>query len=410
MAIERIPRELMNETIDGVIDRTPDDSPMPLTARYGAKPGKSSSGEIKYSVVHGDPGMAPIISRGTQSPLSRGGGVSEIKMTGALISEKMATTEEQVNKLVDAPPRLKGALMVEQADRFRNLIQRNRTTREWMLSQIFFNQGEMIYRDQRGAPFSIDYNFPESLSRQLLGNDIWGTGSTREPVKDFRDMMKKVKQHSGSPVTEVYINSETLTTRFSDDTALQALLAASSHPLGVNILTDPAGVMKQLFNVPQLIVYDETFTNVYEVLGKPAADKLTLANAAHALEVGSLLTVHSGDTEAQAIVSEMVVADVSGDVVTMEDAIPNDLRIGVDIVKAQIPFLKDNRIVFASGHAKGNDIVEWIDSPVGMGVSRYGEIGYSWIKEDPDLIYTRIQRHGLWALKNTTAIGTLDVA
>ena len=94
----------------------------------------------------------------------------------------------------------------------------------------------------------------------------------------------------------------------------------------------------------------------------------------------------------------------------MEDAIPNDLRIGVDIVKAQIPFLKDNRIVFASGHAKGNDIVEWIDSPVGMGVSRYGEIGYSWIKEDPDLIYTRIQRHGLWALKNTTAIGTLDVA
>lgn len=408
MTIEIIPKELRTETVQAVLDASENKTPMPLTARYGKNAEQSPDEEIEYDVIHGDPGMAPVISRGTRSPLTKGGGESKIRQHGYLISEKMQTTEEEVCKLLEAPTRKKKAYMVKMANKMLNLLTRNRVTLEWLISQIFFNLGRLEYSDGRGAPFTIDYKVPADLKELLTGDLVWGTGANRAPVKDIRTIMDRVKRRCGSPVTDLYVNSKTVTERFSDDRELQALLAQSNHPIGVNLITDPAGVIQKLFNIPNVVVYDESRPLALTIVDQPAADKLVIREASQ-LDVGAELSVLTGDSEQAATKDIMKVGEINGTLVTLEEAVATDYTPGIDIVQASIPFLKDDRLVFVAGKVKGEQLVKLHDAPVGM-KAQYGEIGKSWPIEDPDLLYTRIQRLCLWALRNTGAIGTLDVA
>jgi hypothetical protein len=58
-------------------------------------------------------------------------------------------------------------------------------------------RGGFSYKQEKGIRLSVDYGIPSTHKLQLVGNDVWGTGSTRNPVEDIFDMKKILSDDAG---------------------------------------------------------------------------------------------------------------------------------------------------------------------------------------------------------------------
>jgi hypothetical protein len=401
-----VPKILREASLTEIIDQ----APMPAELYFSNKYPSVDSPEtlLEWDVLHGDPGMAPITDRGVQAPTFKGGGVSTMYARGALINEKIKTTEEDLNRVLSTDPKRKAAAERVILERVEDLLYRNRLRREWLAAQIFFNSGVISYTGKNGVTFSIDYQIPTSHQEALTGNYVWGTGSTRVPLQDSDDMRKRVEQDCGAPVTAVFINSTTLNTRIRNDTAIQALLAQSAHRISSNLFADPLGAAREYFGNLPLQVYDILMPYSTRITAIGSTTSLTLDDA-NPITVGSELTLCRVDEDNVEQEELVTVSAVSGNTVTVS-TISGTFVAGRDLVQASIPFIPDDRLVYVAEKVKGRDICSWINSPVGMGQTRYGLQTKSWAENDPDVVFTRAQNMGLWALMNTKAIGVLDVA
>ena len=362
--------------------------------------------DIKFMTYHGDPGMAPMTHRGVQAPTFKGGGVSEVSMQGALINEKIMYSEEEVNDVLNAgDPVLRQAAEMVLLQKVEDLSTRNDLRKDWLGSQLFFNDGVISYIGEDGTKIYIDYKIPDANKTALTSSLIWGTGADREVAQDCADIKKQVRR-CGGPVSKVFINSDTLNSKLRDDTAIQAWVAKSAHPMKANIFTNPLAVMREFLDIPLEI--NDDYTTLSLILTGQADSTHISVNDATGLTAGTDFWVVRVNGDREEYEEKGTIDSISGNTITVTSAMSGTFTPNADIVMAEVPYLADNKLVFVAEKVKGKDIMDWKDAPLGF-KSQFGKQFKTWGVEDPDNILTRCQRLGIWALKYPGAIASITV-
>lgn len=399
-----IPKILKQASCESISKAMPPETTQYFNNRFKATPYPKKT--IKFMVYHGDPGMAPMTHRGVQAPTYKGGGISEVQMQGALINEKIMFNEEEVNDVNSiSDPVLRQAAELILLQKVEDLARRNDLRRDWLGSQVFFNDGVISYTGEDGSKIYIDYNIPDANKVVLTGNDLWGTGSTRNVAQNISDMKKQIKR-CGSPVSKVFINTDTLNSKLRDDTSIQAWVAKSAHPVMNNIFTNPLAVMREFFDIP-LEINDDFTTLSLIITGQADSTHITV-NDASGLSVGTTFWAVRVDGDREEYEESGTISAISGNTITVTSAMSGTFVPNADILVAEVPYLADDKLVFVAESVKGQDIMDWKDAPLGF-QSQFGKQFKTWGIEDPDNILTRCQRLGIWALKYPGAIGSMTV-
>lgn len=366
--------------------------------------------EIKYMVYHEAPGMAPITARGVKAPIHAGGGVSEISQQGILIQEKIQHSEEDVNKVLE----LKAASPIK-AEAFEKIflkkgetvIKRIQYRKEHMAAMIGCNAGEFDYIDDHGNQFTIDYNLPASHMVALTGTDVWATGSTRTPLEDVYDMKEKIETDSGGIVTDIYSNSKTFRNMISTDANLLTMIENQKHNQGFNAMSQPWEAFGALFDAP-FRKYDAK-QPIYARLTTTIDTKVFTVDSAIGLTAGDTVKLCKGLNEVAVVEEEEVIDSISGNTITLVAQPAATFIPGRDSIKANVPFLPDNRLVFWVETVQGEPLLQWYNAPMGNPTG-YGMRAKTWMTDELEDVFQRIQLLGTWALSNNQAIGILDVA
>lgn len=401
LVIPKILKQASCLSIDA--DMTPDAS-LYFNNRFKSSPYPNKT--IKFMVYHGDPGMAPMTHRGVQAPTYKGGGMSEVQMQGALINEKIFFNEEEVNDCMAVDPELKKAAQRVILERIEDLSMRNDLRRDWLASQAFFNDGVISYTGEDGTRIFIDYKIPSANKQTFADTLAWGTGGDRDPAKNTSDMKRRINR-SGGKLSKVFINTTTLNTKLRDDTKIQTWVKKSDHPMKHNIFTNPLEVMKEFLDIPLEI--NDDFTSLSLIFTGKIDSTHFSVNDATALKVGTEIWLVRVDGEREFEEEAATIKTVSGNVVETTSAVTGTFIPNTDLVKAEVPYLADNKLVFAAEQVRGKDIIEWKDAPLGLGKVKFGKLFKTWPIEDPDNILTRCQRLGIWCLRHPKAIGSMIV-
>jgi len=403
--------EILNKTsVDEIFRQVEIDEALWFLSNF---PSKTHPEEIiSWLIYVGDKGMAPVIRRGTQSPNWKGDGLYEMMMRGALISEKIDFSEEDINKCQAKDPLRKQAAEYVILEKTEELANRNNRRTDWLASQIFFNNGIVSYRDKFGTVWNLDYQIPESHVVPDLGvNREWGTGSARTPLQDIKDMKRRIKLDSGGKVTKMFVNSRTITNRLFADEKIQALLQNNAFSVGPNLLTQTNEALSRYLDNTEIVEYDEYIPYSMNLVSRIDASNY-IVDEPYILKPGTEVKfMRTDDTGLKLFQEELnVIANVNvvNGQITLETPLIKTFDQRDDKIRAIIPFLPDDRVVLFAEKAGGKKVMSWIDAPVGI-PTKYGLQSKTWINTDPDVVFTRAQRLGLWALYNNQCFGVIDV-
>lgn len=405
-----IPDIIKGDTLQALVDEVQPDPVLYLSNMF---PEQNYPEEIiRWQVYTGDPGMAPIVARGVQSPKWKGGGIHEVAMRGFVISEKMDHNEEDINRTEVKDPMKKKAAERLLLDKTEDLLSRSRKTREYIASQIICNRGVVAYKDQYGTEMNIDFNLPDDHVITDLGTDKeWGTGADREPALDCYGMKRKIQQRAGSQLSAVLMNSDTFAKRLVNDAKIQTALHKDKYgmPGKDNLFTKPIETLTWYLDIP-IQIYDLTMPLAINIVGRTDASNYTLEDVSK-LKVGSQIAFRKATTSEAAAEhwSTITAIDTDTRVVTIADAASAVYVPGRDIVQVEVPFLQDDWVIFMCNKVNNRPIMKWYNSPLGLGSAKYGLRMESWESKDPDVVVTRAQWMGLWALEYPKALGAIYV-
>jgi len=403
----QIPKILKAPSLEAIVMDTPEDGETYFNKTYGEK--DSPDAIIKFEVIHGSSGMAPMIDRGSPSPVYKGGGASEVQVRGGVISEKIYITEEESNECLSNDPhkkRIAEELILEKVE---GLIRRNGMRKEWMGSQVYFNNGVVSYHDKRGTRFTVDFKIPTENMITLATNFKWATGTTRNPLKDVSYMQSTVKR-SGGTVTKVFATTNTINEKIRDDANIRDLIKTSAFPMKNNLYTQTPECLSEFLGV-QLQPYDETFRLDLTIMRIVDTTNIIVDDAT-GLRVGTKCWLVRVDENEEEKVEAATIASVNTTTNNVEftAAVSTSSYIAnQDMLQCEVPFCPENRLVFVAEKVKGDPIMKWYNAPIGFGANRYGVQVESWDRREPDVIITRAQRNGIWALKYPKAIASLDI-
>lgn len=402
--------EILNKTsVDEIFSQVEIDESFWFTKNFG--PSKNHPEQILSWLVYvGDKGMAPVISRGAQSPVFKGDGLYEMLMRGAMVSEKTYFTEEEINATLSKDPLRREAAEFVIVERNEELVIRDHRRVDWLGAQIFFNKGVVSYRDKSGTVWALDYLIPKSHIIEDLGTNMeWATGSARDPVKDIDDMKLRIKLDSGGEVTKLFINSKTLNSRLRNDDKIQSFLSKSAFGIG-DLLTKPAAALSSYLDV-EIVKYDEFIPHTVRLIQRIDASNYFVDDP-WLLKAGTEVKfLRTDETGLQTYLEELNEIDsinlLTGQIelVSPMDQLFNQRD---DRLRCIIPFLPDDHVILLAEKARGKKICQWIDAPLGY-PSRYGIRSDVWENKDPDVVFTRAQRLGLWALYNNQAFSDIYV-
>jgi hypothetical protein len=402
-----IPKILNTGSLQSVIDMS---VPYPELYFSGLYPQEQDypSDRIKWLMYNESPDMAPITARGSKASVWSGGDVSEVEQGAMLIQQKIQHSEADVNKLLE----LKAA-NPKKADAFEKLfikkeegaVKRIFYRKEHMAAMIGCNAGVYEYTDDKGNSFIIDYNLPASHKVSLTGNDVWGDGSSRTPLVDVYNHKEKIETDSGGVVTAVLMNSWTFRNRVAGDTALRDMVIENRNN-NFNVDSEPVKAYSALFDVP---------FRKYDVK-RPIHTELTTTinggvfgvRSAIGLTAGTTVKFCKGTSEGAKVEEEEVIASIDGDTITLVAAPTGSFVPGRDSIKANVPFLRNDRLVFWVKSVQGEDLIQWYNAPIGN-PTQYGLNGKAWMEDELEDTFQRVRLFGLWALTNNQAIGILDV-
>lgn len=397
--------------LDEIIKDTPIPDDFYFNKRYKSEDSPDSI--IQWIVQHGDTGMAPIISRGSQSPKYVGKGASKMMASGALISEKASHDEADINRALSKDKVVKeiaeGILLGQEEE----LLIRNEERREWLCARLVFNKGVIKYVDDNGVRFDMDYKIASELQLQLTGDQVWLIGSKRTPIADCRKMIKTVKRRSGGDVNVVFVNSDTMDEKIAADPLIQELLKNSNFGEAGSkeiLSAQPTQVLTKLFGVP-FVPYDNEYPVTLDI--QQITDAATyVVNNAGLVTPGTEVLIERVDTNlpVQEEVRKIDSVDTTTNTIVLDDGVNGTYAAGRDLFQARVPFLQKDRLVFMAEKVRNKDVIKWVNSPVGLGAVKYGIRLESWENKDPDEVVSRAQNMGLWTLRNSQCIATLDIA
>jgi len=381
--------EVLNKLITK-FDRAPS---MFFTGLFPAVQAESDT--IKWEIEYGSAGMTPFVAPGSVAPAIGLDGIGEGSAKAAFYKEKMYFDEVFLNNMRE-PGTYATYQTAERklAKGVRKLRFRIDRRREWMMSQMLLN-GTLSYTMKGGTKFSVSYGIPASHLITLATDDKWGTGSTRNPVRDIYDAKSLLADDAGVTPSYAILNSELLKTLILDSN-IQSLLSKSAFGDG-SLFTNPAQVIGELLGVGKLMIYDE----LYEVTGWLTG--AVTGGATTAIPVDDTSDFEAGAKLRFIDVSEpntwedctIASVDHTAGTVTVAVAPVASYVAGEDKVIMRKKFIDDNTfMLFSTISADGDSIAEFMEAPYGIG-RRWGTYADTKDEWDPEGLWMRIQDKGL---------------
>lgn len=394
------------EVLNKLIDKMPTPPNLFFSNMFGSTQYESDT--IRWEIEYGSAGMTPFVAPGSVAPAVGHDGIGEASARAAFYKEKMYFDEEFLNNL-----REPGSWATYQtAERklargAQKLDMRLSRRREWMMCKMFVD-GTLTYIQKGGTKFSVSYGVPTAHRVTLTGNNIWGTGSTRNPVRDIFDAKLALQTDAGVTANFAICNSATLRLLMFDST-VQALLQKSTFGNG-DLFANPGMVLGTILGVGTLIIYDEMYEVPAWLTAAVTGSSTTVVSVDDAsdFEAGGTLRFHDMSVYNTYEDETISSVDAQAGTVTVSSAPTLSFLAGEDRVTMRKKFIADNKFCLLATNVDGAPVAEFMEAPYGLG-RRWGRFADTKMEWDPEEMWLRVQDKGLPVLYNPDTTYVLTV-
>lgn len=398
-------KALRVETLNKVTSSIPKPQGNFFSGLFGTS--QEESDTVRWMFESGSIGMTPFVAPGSPAPVTTDDlNWREGSARAAYYKEKRFFDEEFLNNMMEPEISLKYIKAEKRLVKtLAKLKYRCERRREWMLAQMMVN-GKISYNSEKGLKFTVDYRVPARHKIELAANDKWGTGSTRNPVRDMYDLKDLFSNEIQAPPKYTIMNSTTLRLLVFDS-AIQDLLKKSTFGDG-DLFANPAPVLARLLGVGDIRIYDELYSARSHIVTNVAigATSIIVEDAVD-MEVGGKVRLY--DMSKDDVWEDVAITaiDYSTNTLTVA-ATTGAYRGGRDVAEMRKKFVADNMVSMFTDEFEGEKIAEFMEAPFGLGRNwgLYVDRKDEW---DPDGVWVRVQDKGLPVLYNPKTIVTLKV-
>ena len=336
--------------------------------------------------------MTPFVAPGATAPTIGLDGTGEASASCAFFKEKIYFDEEFLNNL-----REPGSWATYQtaekklARGMQKLNYRIDRRREWMLAKMLID-GSLTYTKKGGVKFTVSYGVPSTHLVTLVGNYVWGTGSSRNPILDIMNGKTVLADDAGiaGQSLKAMCNSEALKTLMFDSN-FQTLLQKSTFGNG-DLFANPSMVIGTLLGVGPLEINDDQYEIPAWLTGAVTGGSTTTISLDDVtdMEIGGKLRFY--DLSEPNVWEDEVISAVSvaNSTVTVDTAPTLSFRAGEDKVTMKKKFVPDNKFFLYSTTFEGQPIAEMMEAPYGM-QRRWGKFVDTKDEWDPEGVWIRAQ-------------------
>ena len=381
--------EVLNKLITK-FDRAPN---MFFSGLFASTPYESDT--IKWEIEYGSAGMTPFVAPGSVAPAIGLDGIGEASAKAAFYKEKMHFDEVFLNN-IRQPGTWATYQTAERKLARGSLKLRNRIDRrtEWMMAQML-TVGSLTYTHTGGVKFTISYGIPANHKVTITGNNVWCTGSTRDPLSDILDAKMLLADDAGV-VPDICICNSDLLKCLIVDTKIQALLGKSAFGNG-DLFTNPTNVIGTLLGVAPLRVYDELYEVTGWLTGAVTGGATTAIPVDDATDFEAGGTLRFIDTSENNSYEDETIASVqyAANTVTVSTAPTASFKANEDKVVMRKKFIADDKFILMSSKSGDNQpVAEFMQAPYGVD-RRWGLYADTKNLWDPEGIILRVQNKGL---------------
>ena len=405
--MKNVPNSLRLEVLNGVLQNLPSSEDNRFLNLFGTD--KCESDTVRWAAEYGSMGMTPFSAPGTPSPVTTDDDwYSEGSARAAVYKEKRYFDESFLNNLADPiNPLVRQSAEKILAKQMGKLNYRINRRREWMVAQMLF-RGGFSYTQEKGIKLTVDYGIPAAHKITLSGNDVWGTGTTRNPVEDIFDAKALLKTDAGISKPEYIVTTTEVVKLLLFDSNIQELVKKSTFGDG-NLFSNPEKVLGSLLGVGNLSVYDDVYEARAHILTSASigATSLVMEDVLD-FEVGGTARIRDMSKPRTYEDIKITAIDYATNTLTLETATVNAYRGGRDVVICRKRFVDPYSFMMFSTSVEGQKIAEFMEAPYGLN-RRWGKYADTKAEWDPDGIWLRVQDKGLPVLYNPETILTLKV-
>lgn len=400
-------KALRVETLNKVVSSIPKPKGNFFSGLFATQ--QEESDTIRWMFESGSIGMTPFVAPGSPAPVTTDDMYwREGSARAAYYKEKRFFDEVFLNNMMEPEVSLKYIKAEKRlAKTLAKLRYRCERRREWMLTQMMVN-GKISYNSEKGLKFTVDYKIPARHQIELAAADKWGTGASRNPVRDMYDLKDLFANEIQTAPKYTIMNSTTLRLLVFDST-IQDLLKKSTFGEG-DLFANPAPVLARLLGVGDIKLYDDLYSARSHMVGNVAIGANTvIVEDVVDMEVGGKARLYDMSQDDVWYDHTITAIDYATNTITLGTVTTAAFKGGRDIVEMRKKFVPDNKVMMFTDEFEGEKIAEFMEAPFGLGRhwGLYTDQKEEW---DPDGIWVRVQDKGLPVLYNPKTIVTLKVA
>ncbi|MEN6445587.1 MAG: major capsid protein [Candidatus Cloacimonas sp.] len=371
----------------------------------------NESDSIEWESITGTRGLTPFAAPGAPAKETSLTGHGAGRAMAAYWKEKLFFDEMFLNNLRQIGTRqvyMPAARKIAQETK--NLRNRADRRKEWMFCQMI-TEGSFSYVGRGEVKVSVDYGVPAAHLVTLAADRKWDGGVNRDIVDDIADARLYLQNKAAAKVTHAVMTSEVLKLLQQDKQLLQIMANSgfAGQP-GLNAyLTNPIPALQNLFQIPNIMVYDE----MYEIR----------AWLTGGVTGGTTVSISVDNTDDFVVGSELTFNDVSAGTsedctisavspengtVTVDTAPVSTYKKGEDFVSMTRKFLAENKFAMYCERIEGDLIGGYYSAPFGLSRS-YGLKVSSWDMNDPEGRWVMVENKGLPVLYRPKGIYCLTV-
>ena len=395
-------------TLNKLIDMTPPPADVYFSNLFPAV--QYPSDQIEWEVIYGSGGMTPFIAPGSSAPTIGGDGIGYGAASCAFMAEKTFLDEQILNNLRKAgTDRVLETAQAQLTRRFMKLKNRCTNRREWMMAKMLID-GAISYQDTRGMKLSVSFGIPTQNLITLTGNNVWGTGSTRNPTKDLFETHEFLADQYGYKPEYHIMNTATLKLLMFDSNIVDLAKNAAfgtGNPTGTNGVK----IIAELLGIGNLIVNDNMFEIqawLTSAITGTSTTELYIDDASD-FEVGGKIRISDLNTPQTWETRTISAVNKATNTVTVSAAPTASYVAGRCKIVMRKKYVPDNKILMFTKTLDGMNIAEMMEAPHTLD-RRWGMTTDTWDDRDPAGTWMKIEDKCFPVLYRPEAISVLTVA
>lgn len=395
-------------TLNKLVDMTPNPAEMVFSNMFPSR--QYPSDQVEWEVQYGSVGMTPFVAPGSIAPTVGGDGIGYGSASCAYMKEKTFLDEMLLNNLrkVGTDRELETA-QAQIVRRLNKLKARCANRREWMVAKALC-EGAISYQNTKGMKISVSFGIPTQNLITLTGDDVWGTGTDRNPSQDLNEVKAFLADEYGYAPSVYMMNSNTQRLLMFD-AKIQDLAKTSAFNIGNPMGTNATRVIAEILGIGNLSINDAMFEVESFITGDVTGGSTTTIYVEDSsdFEIGGKVRFVNSLTPSVWETKTISAVDKVNSTITVSVAPTNSYVRGRDRVIMKKKYIPDNKILMFTPSVGGESIIEIFEAPHGL-QRRWGMTTKTWDDRDPEGTWMMIEDKCFPVLYRPEAVAVLTVA